>query len=161
LLVNPTNPAMADIESRNLLTADGMLGVQLRVVHASADKDFEAAFAQMVEFKAGALVIGNDLLFNSRLAHLAKLCIRHGMPAIHQFREFAEAGGLMSYGSNVAETYRQLGACAARILKGESAADLQVQQAAQVELIINLKSAATLNVTFPLALLSRADAAVE
>jgi putative ABC transport system substrate-binding protein len=161
LLVNPTNPAMADIESRNLLTAAGMLGVQLRVVHASADKEFDAAFAQMVEFGAGALVIGNDLLFNSRLANLARLCIRHGMPAIHQFREFAQAGGLMSYGSNVGETYRQLGACAARILKGESAADLQVQQAAQVELIINLKSAATLNVTFPLALLSRADAAVE
>ena len=161
LLVNPTNPAMADIESRNLLMAAGMLGLQLRVLYASTERDFAAVFAKMAAMGAGALVIGNDLFFNSRLPQLAALTLRHGLPAIHQFREFAAAGGLMSYGGNVADTYRKLGAYVGGILKGESAAVLPIQQATKVEMVINLKTAAALGITFPLPLLGRADEVVE
>jgi putative ABC transport system substrate-binding protein len=161
LLVNPTNPAMADIESRNLLTAAGMLGLQLRVLYASTEGDFESAFARMVELGAGALVIGNDLLFNSRLPQLAALALRQRLPAIHQFREFATAGGLMSYGGNVGDAYRGLGLYVGSILKGERAADMPILHATNVEMVINLKTAAALNTTFPLALLSRADEVVE
>jgi putative tryptophan/tyrosine transport system substrate-binding protein len=161
LLVNPTNPAMADIESRNLLTAAGMLGLQLRVLYASGERDFEVVFARVRELGAGALVIGNDLFFNSRLSQLAALTDRYGVPAIHQFREFAAAGGLMSYGGDVADTYRTLGHYAGGILKGGNAADLPIQQATKVQMVINLKAAAALGVTFPLALLSRADEVIE
>ena len=114
-----------------------------------------------MELGAGALVIGNDLLFNSRLPQLAALALRQRLPAIHQFREFAAAGGLMSYGGSVGDAYRGLGLYTGSILKGESAADLPIQQATNVEMVINLKTAAALNTTFPLALLSRADEVVE
>jgi putative tryptophan/tyrosine transport system substrate-binding protein len=152
---------MADVESRNLLTAAGMLGLQLRVLYASAERDFEVVFARVRELGAGALVIGNDLFFNSRLPQLAALTDRYRVPAIHQFREFAAAGGLMSYGGDVADTYRTLGHYAGGILKGGSAADLPIQQATKVQMVINLKAAAALGVTFPLALLSRADEVIE
>jgi putative tryptophan/tyrosine transport system substrate-binding protein len=161
LLVNPTNPAMADIESRNLLTAAGMLGLQLRVLYASVERDFDAAFARMIDLRAGALVIGNDLFFNSRLEQLAALTLRHAVPAIHQFREFAAAGGLMSYGSNVADTYRRLGVYLGGILKGERIADLPVQQSTKVEMVINFKTATALGITLPLTLLGRADEVIE
>jgi putative tryptophan/tyrosine transport system substrate-binding protein len=161
LLVNPTNPAMADIESRNLLMAAGMLGLQLRVLYASTEHDFEAVFAKMAALGAQALVIGNDLLFNSRLDQLAALTLRHAVPAIHQFREFAAAGGLMSYGGSVAEAYRGVGVYVGGILKGERAANLPVQQSTTVEMVVNLKTAMALGITFPLPLLGRADEVIE
>jgi len=161
LLLNPTNPAMADIESRNALTAAGMLGLQLRVLYASSEPDFAAAFERIRELGAGGLVVGNDLFFNSRLPQLAALTLRHRVPAIHQFREFAAAGGMMSYGGDVAITYRRLGHYAGGILKGERAAELPIQQAIKVEMAINLKTAAAIGVTFPLALISRADDVIE
>jgi ABC-type uncharacterized transport system substrate-binding protein len=161
LLVNPTNPAMADVQSRNLLMAAGMLGLQLRVLYASTEREFETAFARIVELGAGALVIGNDLFFNSRLPHLAALTLRHRLPAVHQFREFATAGGLMSYGGNVADGYRGCGVYAGGILKGDRPGELPIQQRTKVEMVINVKTAAALGISFSLALLGRADEVIE
>jgi putative ABC transport system substrate-binding protein len=161
LLVNPTNPAMADTESRKLFTAAGILGVQLRVLEASSEPDFERAFAGVRNARANALIIGNDLFFNSRLAMLAELAARHAVPAMHQFREFAAAGGLMSFGGSVAEAYRRNGVYTGRILKGEKPADLPVQQCTEVELVLNLRTAKTLGLTMPPTLLARADEVIE
>jgi putative ABC transport system substrate-binding protein len=161
LLVNPTNPAIAEAETKNLLTAASSLGVQLRVLHASNERDFETVLAALAQGQAGALIIGNDLFFNSRLAQLAALTVRHALPAIHQYREFAEMGGLMSYGASVADSYRQMGVYVGRILKGDKPSDLPVVQSTKVELVINMKTAKTLGLTFPLPLLGRADEVIE
>jgi putative ABC transport system substrate-binding protein len=160
-LVNPTNPAMADTESRKLFTAAGMLGLQLRVMEASSEPDFEPAFVHMRSVRADALIIGNDLFFNSRLAQLADLALRHAVPAMHQFREFAAAGGLMSFGGSVADAYRRNGVYTGRILKGEKPADLPVQQSTEVELVLNLRTAKALGLTMPPTLLARADEIIE
>jgi putative ABC transport system substrate-binding protein len=161
LLVNPTNPAMADTEARKLFTAAGMLGLQLRVMEASSEPDFERAFANLRSVGADALIVGNDLLFNSRLAELAVLALRHAVPAVHQFREFAAAGGLMSFGGGVADAYRRNGIYTGRILKGEKPADLPVQQSTAVELVLNLRTAKALGLTMPPTLLARADEIIE
>jgi len=161
LLVNPTNPAMADTEARKLFTAAGMLGLQLRVMEASSEPDFERAFANLRSVGADALIVGNDLLFNSRLAELAVLALRHAVPAVHQFREFAAAGGLMSLGGGVADAYRRNGIYTGRILKGEKPADLPVQQSTAVELVLNLRTAKALGLTMPPTLLARADEIIE
>jgi putative ABC transport system substrate-binding protein len=161
LLVNPTNPAVAEAETKNLLTAASSLGVQLRVLHASNERDFETVLAALAQGQAGALIIGNDLFFNSRLAQLAALTVHHALPAIHQYREFAEMGGLMSYGASVADAYRLAGVYAGRILKGDKPSDLPVVQSTKVELVINMKTAKTLGLTFPLPLLGRADEVIE
>jgi putative tryptophan/tyrosine transport system substrate-binding protein len=131
------------------------------VLHASNERDFETVLAALAQGQAGALIIGNDLFFNSRLAQLAALTVRHALPAIHQYREFAEVGGLMSYGASVADSYRQIGVYAGRILKGDKPSDLPVVQATKVELVINMKTAKTLGLTFPLPLLGRADEVIE
>jgi putative tryptophan/tyrosine transport system substrate-binding protein len=161
LLVNPTNPAMADAESRRLFTAAGMLSLQLRIMEASSEPDFEPAFAHMRSVRADALIIGNDLFFNSRLAQLADLAIRHAVPAMHQFREFAAAGGLMSFGGSVVDAYRRNGIYTGRILKGEKPADLPVQQSTAVELVLNLRTAKALGLAMPPTLLARADEIIE
>ncbi|HEY7245349.1 MAG TPA: ABC transporter substrate-binding protein [Xanthobacteraceae bacterium] len=161
LLLNPTNPAMADTEARKLFTAAGMLGLQLRVTEASSEAEFARAFAAMRGIRADALIIGNDLLFNSRLGELADLALRNAIPAMHQYREFAAAGGLMSFGGSVAEVYRRNGIYTARILKGEKPADLPVQQATEVELVLNLRTAKALGLTVPPTLLARADEIIE
>jgi putative ABC transport system substrate-binding protein len=131
--------------------------VQLHVLHASSERDFDTVFTSLVQLRAGGLVIGTDALFNSRSEQLAALAIRHAMPAIYQFREFVSAGGLMSYGTTIVDTYRPLGVYTGRILKGEKPAELPVQQATKVELIINLKTAKALGITVPLPLSGRAD----
>jgi putative ABC transport system substrate-binding protein len=160
-LVNPTNPAVAETLTRDLQTAAHTLGVQLHVLHASSERNFDTVFASLAQLRAGGLVIGVDALFNSQSEQLAALTIRHAVPAIYQFREFVSAGGLMSYGGTVVDTYRPLGVYTGRILKGEKPAELAVQQATRLELIINMKTAKALGLTVPLPLLGRADAVIE
>jgi len=160
-LVNPTNPN-AETHARDLQTAAGTLGVQLHVLHASAERDFDTVFAAaMVELRASGLVIGSDAFLLSRGAQLGALSVRHAVPAINQFREFAASGGLLSYGSSITDAYRRVGVYTGRILKGEKPADLPVQQSSKVELIINLKTAKALGLIVPLALLGRADEVIE
>ena len=161
LLVNPANPLAATV-SKDLQAVADTLGVRLHVLHASTEADFEAAFATAAQLRAAALVIaGPDPWFASHAAQLGALALRHSVPAIYQFREFAAAGGLMSYGGSTTDTYRLAGVYAGRILKGEKPADLPVQQATKVELILNLKTARALGITVPLPLLGRADEVIE
>jgi putative tryptophan/tyrosine transport system substrate-binding protein len=160
LLVNPTN-ATSEAISRDLQAAAGALGLTLHILHASAERDLDAVFAALVGLRAGALVIGPDILFLARSEQLAALAVRHAMPAIFQYRPFAAAGGLMSYGSDETEYYGLIGVYAGRVLKGEKPGDLPVQQATKVELIINLKTAKALGITVPLPLLGRADEVIE
>jgi putative ABC transport system substrate-binding protein len=160
LLINPNNPA-AETQSTELRPAARTLGLQLHVLRASAESDFDAAFASLVQLRAGGLVIGADAVFNTRSEQLAALTLRHAVPAIFQFREFAAAGGLMSYGDSSKEPFRQVGVYTGRILKGEKPADLPVQQSTKVELIINLKTAKALGLTVPQLLLGRADEIIE
>jgi putative tryptophan/tyrosine transport system substrate-binding protein len=160
LLLNPTN-AGAEIQSKDLPAAARTLGLQLRIVHASTEHDFDPAFATLSQARAGGLVIGTDGFLVSQSAQLAALAVRHALPAIFQYRAFVTAGGLMSYGGSVTDSYRLSGVYTGRILKGEKPADLPVQQATKVELIINLKTARTLGLTFPITLLGRADEVIE
>jgi putative ABC transport system substrate-binding protein len=160
LLLNPTN-AVAEIQSKDLQAAARTLGLQLRIVHASTEHDFDPAFTTLSQARAGGLVIGTDGFLVSQSAQLAALAVRHALPAIFQYRAFVTAGGLMSYGGSVTDSYRLSGVYTGRILKGEKPADLPVQQATKVELIINLKTARTLGLTFPITLLGRADEVIE
>jgi putative ABC transport system substrate-binding protein len=160
LLVNPTNPLAATI-SKDVETAARALGLTLAIIQAAAAGELDKAFAAWRERRAGGLVIGNDGLFISRREQLGALTARHAIPTIFQFREFAAAGGLMSYGGSSSDPYRLVGIYAGRILKGEKAADLPVQQSTKVELILNLKTARALGLTFPLTLLGRADEVIE
>jgi putative tryptophan/tyrosine transport system substrate-binding protein len=160
-LVNPTNPILAETLTRDLQAAARTLGVELHVLHASSERDFDTVFASLVQLRAGGLVIGADAMFNSRSEQLALLAARHAVPAIYQFREFVSAGGLMSYGTTVADTYRPLGVYTGRILKGEKPAELAVQQATKLELIINLKTAKAFGISVPLPLIGRADEVIE
>jgi putative ABC transport system substrate-binding protein len=161
LLVNPTSPSNTEILSRDLQTAARTLGANLQILDASTELDFDTAFATLAKLQAGGLVIGTDALFISRSEQLAALTVRHSIPAIFQFRPFAAAGGLMSYGGNLADLYRQSGVYAGRILRGEKPADLPVQQSAKVELFINLATAKALGITVPEPLLRRADEVIE
>jgi len=161
VLVNPTNPLAATV-SKDLQAVADTLGVRLHVLQASTEADFEAAFAMAAQLRAAALVISTpDPLFSSHAAQLGALALRHSVPAIYQLREFAAAGGLMSYGGSIRETYRQAGLYAGRILKGEKPADLPVVQSTKVELILNLKTARALGITVPLPLSGRAEEVIE
>lgn len=161
LLVNPSNPLVAETESRDAQTAARTLGLQLHVLHASTDRDFDTVFASLAQMRAVALVINTDVFFNSRSEQLAALALRHTVPAIFQYREFVASGGLMSYGTSTTDVFRQVGIYTSRLLRGESPADLPVQQVTKIELIINLKTARTLGLTVPLSLLGRADEVIE
>jgi putative tryptophan/tyrosine transport system substrate-binding protein len=161
VLVNPANPALFEPFVRSLQTAASGLGLELHILNASTERELDTAFATLVQLKAGALVIGPDVFFNSHIEKIAALAIGHAVPAVYQYRPFVEAGGLLSYGSDEAETYHHVGVYAGRILKGEKAADLPVVQSTKVELIINLKTAKALGLTIPLPLLGRADEVIE
>jgi putative ABC transport system substrate-binding protein len=160
-LVNLNNATAFETQSRDLQAGARSLGLQLHVLHASTERDFDAVFTTLVQLRAGGLAIGGDAFLNSRSEQLAALALRHAVPAIHQPREFAAAGGLMSYGGSPTESYRPFGVYTGRILKGEKPADLPVQQVTKVELSINLKTAKTLGLTVPLSLLTRADEVIE
>ena len=137
------------------------LGLQLDVLNASTERDIDAGFATLLQLRAGALVIGADTFFISRSKQLAALSVRHAVPAIFQYREFAIAGGLMSYGGSLTDAYRLVGVYTGRVLKGEKPADLPVQQSTKAELIINLKTAKALGLTVPTGILLRADEVIE
>jgi putative tryptophan/tyrosine transport system substrate-binding protein len=161
LLVNPTNPRLAEPFSRALQAAARALGLQLHVLHASSEREIEAAFETLVKMRTGGLVIMPDQLFLARTEQLAALTVRHAVPSVHLFRKFAAAGGLMSYGTDEAEYYRLVGIYVGRILNGEKPSDLPVQQVTKVELIINLKTARALGLSIPLPLAGRADEVIE
>jgi putative ABC transport system substrate-binding protein len=160
-LVNPTDPARAETTSKELQAAARTLGLQLHVLHASTDRDFDTVFARLVELRAGGLVIGGEPFFNSRSEQLGALTLRHAMPTIYQLRAFAAAGGLVSYGGSLTDAYRQVGIYTGRLLKGEKPADLPVQQSTKVEMVINLKTAKMFGLTVPQSLLGRADEVIE
>jgi putative ABC transport system substrate-binding protein len=159
-LLNPNNAA-AETQSKDTQAAARALGLQVRILHASAERDFDPAFASLARLGAEALYIAGDGFFNAQSKLLGALAVRYAVPAIHQTREFAAAGGLASYGGDFEEQARLVGVYVGRILKGEKPADLPVQQATKVELIINLKTAKALGITIPLILLGRADEVIE
>ena len=161
LLVNPADPANAEIQSRDVLAAAHTLGLKLHVVNANTERDFDSVFAQLTDLRAGGLVISGDAFFNSRTKQLAALALQHAVPAAYQWREFVAAGGLLSYGSEVTDAYRLAGVYTGRVLKGDKIADLPVQQATKVELFINLKTAKALGITVPLPVSGRADEVIE
>jgi putative tryptophan/tyrosine transport system substrate-binding protein len=159
-LVNPTN-SNAETQSRDLEATARTLGLQIHVLHASADRDLDPAFATLGQLRPGGLVIGTDLFLSSRIEQLAALALRYSVPAIFQYREFVSAGGLMSYGTSPTDSYHQMGVYTGRILKGEKPANLPVQQATKIELLINMRTARALGLTVPLPLLGRADEVIE
>jgi putative tryptophan/tyrosine transport system substrate-binding protein len=160
MLENPTNPNAGTVRSEVQAAADA-LGRKLIVVTAVVERDIEPAFASMVAQRAGALLVRSDVLFNGRPKLLVALAERHALPAIYPLRDFAAAGGLMSYGASLREALRQTGIYAGRILKGEKPGELPVQQSAKVELVVNLKTAKALSLAIPLPLLGRADEVIE
>jgi putative ABC transport system substrate-binding protein len=159
-LENPTNPN-ADTVRKNVQAAADTLGRKLVVAKAVVESDIEPAFAMLMQQRIGGLVVRSDVLFNGRPEQLVALAARHALPAIYPLREFVTAGGLMSYGASLRDALRQVGVYTGRILKGEKPSDLPVQQAAKVELAINLKTAKALGITVPLSLLGRADEVIE
>ena len=160
LLVNPTN-RFAEPMSRDTQRVANNLGLQLNILNASSEREFESVFETLVKQQVAVLVISPDVLFTNGSGKLVALMLRHSLPAIYSVREFAVAGGLISYGPSIAEAWRFVGIYTGRVLKGENPADLPVQQVTKVELVINLKAAKTLGVTFPLTLLGRADEVIE
>jgi putative tryptophan/tyrosine transport system substrate-binding protein len=161
LLVNPSDPALAETEAREAESAVHTLGLELHVLNASTEHDFESVFASLKQLPAGGLVIGTDVLFTSHSEQLAALATHYAVPAIYKGREFAAAGGLISYGSDITHAYHLAGVYSGRILKGERPSDLPVQQATKVEMYINLKTARALGITIPLPLSGRADEVFE
>ena len=161
LLVNPTNPVLAEPQTRDLAAATGALGLHLELVSASTDRELEAAFAMLREKGTRALVIGADAFFNSRNEDIAALAVANTIPAISPYREFAAAGGLISYGGSVAEGSRQAGVYTGRILNGEKPPDLPVQQVSRLELVINAKTAKAFALSLPPTLIALADEVIE
>jgi len=161
LLVNPTSPEITQAVSTDLQSTVRNLGLQLHILQASTERDFDEVFTTLTQLRVGALVIAPDAFFISRSEKLGALTASHAVPAITQFREFVVAGGLMSYGGSFTEPTRQVGIYTGRILKGEKPADLPVHQPMKVELVINLKTAKALGVTVPQSVLNRADEVIE
>ena len=161
LLVNPNNPNAAEVYTKEVQTAARTLGRSIQVVSAGTEREFGAAFASVVQQKMGALVIANDPFFNSRMAQLAVLAASHSLPAIYSYREFAAAGGLITYGPSLSDGYRLFGLYVGKILNGSKPADLPVLQPTKFELAINLKTAKALGIAVPPTLIARADEVIE
>jgi putative ABC transport system substrate-binding protein len=161
LLINPTNPALMASTMREAQAAASTLGVALHILEAGTEREFDSVFARLAQLRASGLVIAVDSFFTSRREQLAQLALRHRVPAIYQSRDFAKAGGVMSYGGSLADGFRLVGLYTGRILKGEKPADLPVQQITRIELIINFKAAKSLGLTVSPALLARADEVIE
>jgi putative ABC transport system substrate-binding protein len=161
LLVNPANPSLSEIEANGALSAAHDLGVELHVLNANSERDIEEAFAKLAQLGAKGLVIGADAFFTSRTKLLAALAARYKVAAVYENRDFAAAGGLLSYGGMITDSYRLTGVYVGRILKGEKPAELPVQQGTKIELFINLKTAKALGIAVPLTLSGRADEVIE
>ena len=161
LLVNQANPRLADINIAEMQAASRTLRLQILVLTASNNDAIDEAFAALAQRGIGAVVVTPDAFFNSRSQQLAALVLRYALPAISAYREFTIAGGLFSYGTSLVDIYRQLGVYTAKILKGENPAELPVSQSTKVELIINLRTAKLLGLSFPVAVLGRADEVIE
>jgi putative ABC transport system substrate-binding protein len=155
------NTAFTEPETKGVQDAARSVGLQLHVLDASTEGEIDAAFGKLIELRAGGLLVSVDAFFISQRAQIVALAARHAVPAIYGFREFAAAGGLMSYGPDLADAHRQIGIYAGKILKGAKPADLPVQRVVRVEFVINLKTAKTLGLTFPVTLLGRADEVIE
>ena len=160
-LVNPADPALATPELRTSQAAAHHLGLDLHVLNASTESDFDGVFANLIQLRAGGLVIGTSSLFTTRIEQLAALALRHAVPAVYVSREFVAAGGLASYGGGSTDAYRLAGVYAGRILKGEKPGELPVQQSTKLEMFLSLKTAGALGITVPLSLLGRADEVIE
>ena len=161
LLINPTSPALAKIQSRDLQAAARNLGLQVHLLEASTDRDLDAAFARLVQLRSRALVISSDLYFYTRSKQLATLARRYAVPAISGLREFAVAGGLMSYGGNIPDAHQLLGVYTGRVLKGEKPRDISVQLGTKIELFINRRSVSALGLKIPTALNLHPDELIE
>jgi putative ABC transport system substrate-binding protein len=159
-LINPTSPT-AQSQTKNLQAFASARGVQLHILQAGSDRDFDTVFAALSQVRAAGLVCASDTMFATHSEQLASRTLRHAFPAIQQSRDFTIAGGLMSYGGSFFESHRQAGIYTGRIIKGDKPADLPVQQVTKVELFINLKTARALGLNFPLPLLGRADQVIE
>jgi putative tryptophan/tyrosine transport system substrate-binding protein len=160
-LGNPNNPAVFELMTRDVLAAAPVIGVKVRTLKAATDREIDVAFVSVVQERTGALLVGNDLFFNSRIEQLVALAARHAIPTMYPVREFVVAGGLISYGGSLTENYRQVGLYTGRILKGEKPADLPVQQVTKLELTINRKTANALGLQIPDKLLALADEVIE
>ena len=161
LLVNPTNPGNAVNTTKSLQAAASARRLQLHVVNAATEPDFDAAYVAVRQSGASGLVIGNDIFYASRSEQLAALSVRHAVPAVHQSREFAVAGGLMGYGGNFRQSHGQAGVYVGRVLKGEKPADLPIQQVTKVEMTVNLKAAKALGLNMSPSFVARADEVIE
>jgi putative ABC transport system substrate-binding protein len=161
ILVNPANPTVSETTTKAMQAAAPSVGLELHILNASTERDFDGIFAKLNQLRAGGLVIGQDPFFTVQREHLAALTVRHAVPAIFYGREFVAAGGLLSYGADVADAYRLAGNYTGRVLKGEKPADLPVQQVTKVEMYINLKTAKALGVNVPNTLIGRADEVIE
>ena len=161
VLVNPADPIRFETVVGEVKTAAGAIGLQLQIVNASTSREIDAAFATLAGAPPDALFVGPDPFFNSRRGQLALQAARRAIPASYAVRDYAEAGGLMSYGTSITDAYRQVGVYAGRILKGAKPADLPVQQATKFELVINLQAARTIELDVPPQLLARADEVIE
>jgi putative tryptophan/tyrosine transport system substrate-binding protein len=161
VLVNPANPSLAELYLQGLRPVAEKLGVQLHVLNASSDRDFDTLFASLRRLQASGLLIMPDVFFTTRAEQLGALSLRHGVPAIYEYRPFAAAGGLVSYGPDEVEYYRLLGIYAGKVLKGDKPANLPVVQSTKIELIINLKTAKSLGLKVPQPLAGRADEMIE
>jgi putative ABC transport system substrate-binding protein len=161
LLINPQNPDSAESSKKFVQAAARNLGLEIHVLQASTERDFDAVFSKLIELRAGGLMIGPDPFFTSHCEQLGALTARHAVPAVYENRDFASAGGLMSYGGNLVESYRTTGNYTGRILKGDKPADLPVQQVTAVQMYINLKTAKALGLNVPNTLIGRADEVIE
>jgi putative tryptophan/tyrosine transport system substrate-binding protein len=160
ILINPVGPNLRSV-SEDLLSAARDLKQQIHIVHASTEREIDAAFDTLSQLRASALLIGTDTFFNSQGEKLAALSLRHKLPAIYQYREFVAAGGLMSYAGSITDAYHMAGVYVGRVLKGEKVSDLPAQRSTKAELFVNLKTAEGFGLTIPPSILARAHEVIE